>query len=339
MSLRLAVEQTAPVRGDLDENAARIRRRVGEAAGVDLVLFPELCLTGYALGHRTAEVARRVGPAGTGASALGAERSVTEPERPRAAVETLDLGLPPGGPAAVVGLVEQGEDELVHNTAVVFRGDELLARHRKIYLPTYGMFEEGRHFARGRQPPATFPLPGGWTVGILVCEDLWHPALSYLLALQGADLILVMAAAVGRGRPGSDGDAAAGAPGGGSDPERSGNPEGGEPGGEGAAPPLFASMERWELLARTVAVHNGVYVALCNRVGVEDGFTFAGGSMVVDPSGAVAARAPQGREARLEATLEKEEIRRARHPFSHLRDEDPAFVRDALDRILREREG
>lgn len=339
MSLRLVVAQTAPVRGDVAENAARIRQRVGDAAGVDVVLFPELCLTGYALGHRTAEVARRVGRAGTGATALGPEPSVTGAERPPAGAEALALGLPPDGPAAVVGLVERGEDELVHNTAVVLRGDELLARHRKIYLPTYGMFEEGRHFARGRQPPATFPLPGGWTVGILVCEDLWHPALSYLLALQGADLILVMAAAVGRGRPGSDGVWPAVAPPGGSGPARDVDPDGGEPGEEDGIAPLFASMERWELLARTVAVHNGVYVALSNRVGVEDGLTFAGGSLVVDPSGAVLARAPQGREARLDATLEKAEIRRARHPFSHLRDEDPAFVRDALDRILREREG
>lgn len=294
MSLRLVVEQTAPVRGNVDGNAAAIQGRIEASTDADLVLFPELCLTGYALGQRTPEVAVRVGAEGAPSGGEGG----------------LALGLPAGGPVAVVGLVERGEDELVYNTAVALRGDEVLTRHRKVYLPTYGMFEEGRHFAPGRSGPETFALSGGWRAGILVCEDLWHPALAYLLALRGADVILVMSAAVGRGRPEAQ---------------------------ETADVPLFSSMERWELLARSVAVHNGVYVALSNRVGVEDGLTFAGGSLVVDPAGEVVARAPQGREARLEVTLERDPIRRARHPFSHLRDEDPALVRDALDRILRER--
>lgn len=302
MSLLLAMEQIAPVRGAVEENTARIRERAGAATGDGVVLFPELCLTGYALGHRTPELAR---------PAVG-----------------FSLGLPGGGPTVVVGMVERGRDELVYNTAVALRGDTVLARHRKIYLPTYGTFEEGRHFARGRQAPATFRLPGEWTAGLLICEDLWHPALAYLLAVEGVDLILVLAAAVGRGRPGPPT----------SDEESPAPPaEPGRASDDHAS--LFASMARWELLARTTALHNGVYVALANRVGVEDGLTFGGGSMVVDPAGEVIARAPQDREARLEVTLERGEIRRARHPFSHLRDEDPALVRDALDRILRERDG
>lgn len=283
MSLRLAIEQIAPVRGAVEQNAAGIRERARETAADGIVLFPELCLTGYALGHRAPELAR--------------------------SAEEFSLGLPEGGPTVVVGMVERGRDELVYNTAVALRGETLLARHRKIYLPTYGTFEEGRYFARGRQAPTAFRLPGQWTAGLLICEDLWHPALAYLLALQGVELILVLAAAVGRGRPG-------------------------HPTSDHA--PLFASMDHWELLARTTAIHNGVYVALANRVGVEDGLTFGGGSLVVDPAGEVIARAPQGGEARLEVTLERDEIRRARHPFSHLRDEDPALVRDALDRILRD---
>lgn len=286
MSLRLAIEQIAPVRGAVEQNAARIRECARETVADGMVLFPELCLTGYALGHRTPELAH--------------------------STEEFSLGLPEGGPTVVAGMVERGRDELIYNTAVALRGETLLARHRKIYLPTYGTFEEGRYFARGRQAPTAFRLPGGWTAGILICEDLWHPALAYLLALQEVELIVVLAAAVGRGRPD-------------------------HPTSDDA--PLFASMDHWELLARTTAIHNGVYVALANRVGVEDGLTFGGGSVVVDPAGEVIARAPQGEEASLEVTLETDEIRRARHPFSHLRDEDPALVRDALDRILRGQNG
>jgi predicted amidohydrolase len=171
-----------------------------------------------------------------------------------------------------------------------------------VYLPTYGMFDEGRYFAPGREPPPVIRLPSGWRVGVMVCEDFWHPSLAYLLALQAADVILVLAAAPGRGEPG--------------DPRA-----------------LFASTEPWLLLARAAAVQYGVYVVIANRVGVEGGITFAGESLVVSPTGEVLASAPQGEPWTLNVTLTRGVLRRSRTPFSHLRDEDPSFLRRALESL------
>lgn len=277
-TLDVVVAQTAPLRGRPEENARDLGAAVRAAAGADLIVFPELALTGYLLGDRAPEMA-------------------LEPER-----EPFPLDLPGNGPAVALGYVERARTSLVYNAAVVLRGPEILARHRKIHLPTYGMFDEGRTFAPGRRGPSVFEL-GPWRIGLLVCEELWHPALAYLLALQGADAILVLAAAAGRGRP-----------------------------KEGRGP-LFASTDAWELLARAAAFNHGLWVVVANRVGVEEGLTFAGGSVVVSPDGAVAARAPQGETARLRISLDRAAVAAARRRFSHLRDEDPGLVARELRRI------
>lgn len=280
-TLRVQLHQSSPALADVQANRSSLEA-AATASTADVVVFPELALTGYALGHRARE--------------LGVELGGGSP-----------LTLPEQGPVALYGLVERGGDHLTYNAAVAQLGGTVLASHRKIYLPTYGTFDEGRVFAPGRRTVRPFKLAEGWRAGLLVCEDFWHPALAYLLALQAADVLVVLAAAPGRGIPG---------PG---DGER------------------FASAESWEVLARSTALLHGVYVVLCNRVGVEDGVTFAGGSLVVDPRGEVVARAPQGEAATLDVTLERDAVARARQPFAHLRDEDPAVTLHTLERIVRER--
>lgn len=280
-TLRLHLHQTAPLLADMAANRRRLEASAA-AATADVLVFPELDLTGYTLGHRARE--------------LGLELSEGAP-----------LTLPEPGPAVIYGMVERGEDHLTYNVAVAQRGGVLLTHHRKVYLPTYGTFDEGRIFAAGRRSVRPFALTPGWRAGLLVCEDFWHPALAYLLALQDMDVLVVLAAAPGRGLPQGDADA------------------------------RFASAASWELLARTTAMTHGIYVVLCNRVGVEDGVTFAGGSMVVDPRGEVLAKAPQGEPATLEVTLERDAVARARQPYAHLRDEDPAVTLHTLERIVRDR--
>jgi predicted amidohydrolase len=277
--LRIRVEQTAPRRGEVEANAWRIGERMAAARsdGSDLVVFPELALTGYALGEGTRDHARPVAEGGDS-----------------------PIPLPEGVPAVVMGLVELAPDRRLFNTAVALRDGRVLHRHRKIHLPTYGMFQEGRYFAPGREPPGYVDLFPGWRVGILICEDFWHPALSYLLALQGIDLLLVLAAAPGREVPARGGQ------------------------------DRFGSSERWEVLARATALSHGIYVVLANRAGTEDGATFAGGSLVVDPWGSVLERAPDAREGTLTLTLHRQAITAARTPYHHLRDEDPALVLRAL---------
>lgn len=280
--LLLALHQTSPRPGDWESNAQEIGKRVEATRDAHLVVFPELCLTGYALRSRVRDLAWHRG-------------------------RTLVPGLPSDHPPLVLGVPEESPRHLFYNTAVLLHQGDILLRHRKIYLPTYGAFEEGRFFARGRKPPRTTTLPSGWSIGILLCEDFWHPALLYLLAVQGADLVVVPAAAPGRGDP--------------------------EAGGAGREPPgggFFASPAGWRLLARAAAFQYGIYLAVVNRVGVEEGLTFAGGSFVVGPDGGIVAEAPQCEEATLKVQLSRAALRRSRWPFFHLRDEDPDLLQRAL---------
>ena len=286
--LRLVVHQTSPLLEDTEANERELRQRVEETRGADLLVFPELALTGYSMRSRFQRLATSL---------------ATGPP----------LVLPPDAPPLAYGLPERGDDELVYNTALLQYRGRILAKHRKVYLPTYGIFDEGRYFARGRHAPPVVRLPSGWRVSLLVCEDFWHPGLLYLAAMQGADAILVLSAAPGRGEP---------------------NAEAGE-----APGPLFSSPESWKLLARTAAIQYGVYLILANRSGVEEGLVFAGGSLVVGPSGEVLMEAPQGRPGTLDLTLSRKALRRGRVPYAHLRDEDPQFMAQALAAVLKEREG
>lgn len=278
--MRLSILQLAPALRDVPAN---VRRIGGEASGsgADLVLTPELSLTGYDLRDDLALLAM---PVVIGEPLPSAEGFAA-------------------GPDVVVGLPELGDDAVVYNTATYLRGGRVLFRHRKRYLPTYGMFDEMRWFGRGRTVDS-FDAGDGWRVGILVCEDFWHPALPYLLAVRGIDLLLVAAAAPGRG--------ALQAP-------------------EGA---VFATTAVWERMARTTAQLYGIYVALANRVGVEGAVTFAGGSVIVGPGGDVLARAPEAEEAVITADISLDELARSRRPYAHARDEEPAWTLAELARAL-----
>ena len=290
VDLNLTVHQTAPLLGDREGNEEEIRRRVLGSSSRDLLVFPELALTGYHLRGRVQRFA-------------------------------IDLSagslpdFPPDAPPVVFGLPERGGDELVYNSALITHENRILAKHRKVYLPTYGPFDEGRYFAPGRDAPPVVTLPSGWKVGLLICEDFWHPALLYLLAMQGAEVILVLSAAPGRGQP--------------RDPEEIAN----TPKREEAPGVLFSSPEKWALLARAAALQFGVFLVIANRAGVEEGVTFAGESSVVSPTGELLACAPQGEPATLDCTLPRNGLRQGRTPFAHLRDEDPGFVRRALDHL------
>lgn len=279
-TLRLRIEQFAPALCGVEANLARVARAQADARadGVDLVVTPELSLTGY--------------------DVRDAVHTLAAPES--------DAPYPvlAEGPDVVVGTIERDAAFVPYNAMLHLRGGRVLHRHRKLYLPTYGMFEEGRYFGRGDTARA-YDAGGGWRVGLLVCEDLWHPALGWLLAAQGAHLLVAQSAAAGRG-------SVAGGAGGG----------------------RFASWDAWEHLARAAAIAYGVYVALANRVGVEGSLCFAGGSMIIGPDGAVLARADDLGEDRIDAELSLEAVATARRPYAHARDDDPRLVARELARIL-----
>lgn len=278
-SLRVAVLQTAPAFADIDAN---IRDIAAIADRTGLVVTPELSLTGYAVKDLVHELALP----------LPADDAPGDTLAPLA-----------GTPRAVVaGLIEMGADGVPYNTAVVLGNGRILHRHRKVYLPTYGPFEEGRWFGRGRTV-GSFRL-SGWRLAVLVCEDFWHPSLAYLAAMGGAHALVVQAAAPGRGVIEE-------------------------------AEHLFASNRSWRELACVSARSHGIYVILANRVGVEDGVTFSGGSVIVGPDGTILAEAPEDRPAVIEAVLDPAELARARRPFAHIRDEDPALLAAALATLER----
>jgi predicted amidohydrolase len=281
-TLRLRVEQLAPALGEVEANLARIAQAQAEAGreGVHLLVTPELSLTGYDLRDRVHALAR-----------------------PESATPFPSLAT---GPDVVLGAIERDAGFVPFNAALHLRGGNVLHRHRKVYLPTYGMFDEGRWFGRGDRVRA-YDAGSGWRVGLLVCEDLWHPALTYLLAADGAHLVIVQAAAVGRG-----------------------SWSGAEGGGR------FASWPAWEHLARAAAVAYGIYVVVANRVGTEGPFVFGGGSFVAGPGGEILARADDLAEDRLTLDLSLAAVARARRPYAHARDDDPRLVLRELARLTRE---
>jgi NAD+ synthase (glutamine-hydrolysing) len=279
--MKVALAQIRSKLGDPDSNLARhleIVRRLSSRSA-DLVVFPELSLTGYLLQDLVPEMAE---PAGSGRrlKALAAASR-------RAGI--------------VAGFVERGPEHRDFNAAGCFHGGRLIGLHRKVHLPTYGMFDEGRYFAAGDAFRA-FDAPWGRT-GLLVCEDFWHLSASWLLSLQGMDLLVVISAGPVKGLDGSG---------------------------------RVRSAEIWVDLARVVARHLSCWVVYVNRVGYEEGWAYQGGSFVCDPSGEVAARARDLKEEILVARLPERCLRTARIASPLLREERADLVLRELGRIARE---
>jgi predicted amidohydrolase len=285
VEFRVALAQVAPRLGDVAANlelaAARLRDAV--TLDADLVVFPELALTGYLLSDLVPEVAM---PATD-------ERLR---ELSRHAPETM----------VAVGFVEETDDHRYANSAVLLRDGEVMGHHRKVYLPTYGMFDEGRFTRPGdRVRTATVGDPLG-RVGLSICEDFWHPSIPMLQAHDGATLLVNLAAGPARA-PGSDAG--------------------------------LAAIAGWHRMQETYALLGTVAVAFCNRVGNEEGLTFWGGSRLIAASGAVIAEAPLYEEALVVGGLDTDDLRMQRYQLPILADERLDLTRRELDRIIAERAG
>ncbi|HSJ25006.1 MAG TPA: nitrilase-related carbon-nitrogen hydrolase [Longimicrobiales bacterium] len=289
-ALRLGIAQLAPRLRDVPANAAAIT--AAAAADVDILLTPELSLTGYDVGDAVHHLAT---PVVTG-SLLRPRTGRLPDDEP----DVPDVAADAAGDV-VIGLVEAAPGG-PFNTGCVLRQGRVVFRHRKLYLPTYGMFDEGRWFGRGDSLD-TWTTPSGWHCGLLICEDFWHPGLAYVLATRGIDLLLVQAAAPGRGV------------------------------WQGGEEDAFASADVWRRIARTTAQLYGIHVALCNRSGVEGGVMFAGGSLVAGPDGSILAASDTG-TGLLEVELTAGEQGRARQPYAHARDDDARLVVRELQRCL-----
>lgn len=242
--------------GALEHNVSAHLEWIEKAreAGVEVLLFPELSLTGYRLLHLTSRVALD----------------------PDDAEELAVLSGAAGEMAVVVGFVEKGSRGVLYNSAAVLQNGAIQSIHRKVYLPTYGIFQEGRFMGPGKDLRLLDIC--GVDCGLLICEDVWHPHLAQELALAGARVLLVISA--GPGRISS------------------------------AAVP--ESQDTWEVLTRATALVNTMWVLYCNRTGWEEGSFYPGGSHIVQPGGTVLERAPFLQESLLVSTIDLGEVERLR---------------------------
>lgn len=282
--LRLALIQFRPEKADPAANLARIASLVGEQVGTaDLVVLPETSLSGYFLEGGVGEAARSADEVARG---LG---PVVE-----------------GAPDVIVGFYERWRRRL-YNAVGYFEatpdGYRALHVHRKLFLPTYGVFDEDRFVESGREIQAVDTRFG--CIGLLICEDLWHGLPATALSLGGAELLVVVSASPAR-------DFAAGS---------------GEP----------ANLTRWTRLATTAAEEHGVFVAVAQLVGSEGGKLFPGGSVVVAPDGEVLARGPLLDEGVVEASLHGVRIERTRAEAPMLADLEKMLPH--LQRALRRASG
>lgn len=278
---RLALAQIAPTLGDLDRNFALHEKVAREAISrsVNLLVFPELSLTGYFLKDQVPSVAL-----GQDAPALAGLKELSRRV------------------AMVVGFVEEGEGHRFHNAAAYLEGGEVRHVHRKVYLPTYGIFDESRYLGAGSRVRAFDTALG--RMAILICEDMWHPAIPGIAAWDGAEILVCPSASPGRG-PGQ-----------------------GEP---------FQNARTWERIVQAYADLYTCFVVYVNRVGYEDGACFWGGSQVIGPAGQVLAKARYLEEELADAELSPGSLRRARIANPLLRDERLALTYRELHRLLQTR--
>ena len=178
MQLNLALAQIATKLGNVESNLEKHLDYIqqAKAQNADLVLFPELSLTGYVLQDLASTVAHRP----TDDDPIF--RPLLE------ASKKLDL---------VIGFVDEDSRHRYFIASAYLSGGRVLHVHHKVYLPTYALFDEGRFFSPGESIRAFDTRFGRF--GLLICEDFWHASPPYLLWLDGADLLLFSSASPGRG--------------------------------------------------------------------------------------------------------------------------------------------
>ena len=272
--------QIKPKLGCLADNLALIEERIKLAIddGKELIVFPELALTGYFLKDLVPEVARRLDSSEI--------RKLVELSR-RISI--------------AVGFVEVTDDYRFFNTALYLEDGAIRHLHRKVYLPTYGLFDEQRYLARGERFRAYDTKFG--RMGMLVCEDMWHLSAAYILAMDGATTLICLSSSPGRGIEGDS----------------------------------LGSASAWQQLTSTTALFLNCRVLYCNRVGFEDGVNFWGGSEYVAPSGESLVRGRLLEEDSVSATIDEGALRRERIFSPMLRDENLFITMQELRRIERER--
>lgn len=269
MTLHIAIAQLRPAKGDYAANLARLGDLFSQLATLSprpqVLVLPETFLCGYFLEGGVRELAR---PAGQVAHDLQATyRAACGDSAP-----PLDI---------VAGFYERYRDHYYNSALYATLNEQQPAAaikhvHRKVFLPTYGVFDEARFVEAGQQI-AAFNTSYG-RAAVLICEDAWHNISGLVAALDGAQIVYIVSASPARGTSST----------------RPGN------------------TEHWEDLARRIADEQGVFVALAQLVGFEGGKGFAGGSLVMGPRGDVLVGGPLWDDALIVAALNLEDLPLAR---------------------------
>ncbi len=276
--MRVGLAQISSVLGDVDRNLVRAREAIEEAVAgdADLVVFPELCLSGYAVGATE----REIGLAADEPSLTGLAGEADEH-------------------ALVIGFPELGRGGRVYNSAAFVDSGALCHVHRKLYLPTYGGFEERKHFSAGTAMRA-FDTRFG-RMAVLICNDAWQPALAFLACQDGAEVLLLPANSAH------------------SDPRQ------------------LDVRCYWRDITRLYARLFECYVVFVNRVGDERGLRFWGGSHVVDPRGEILCECPEDAErVVVSEPLDAAVVRDRRRTLPLTRDARLALLRRELARLIDE---
>lgn len=285
--MKVALAQVEPEAGGVPANLALHLERIDQAVseGADLIVFPELSLTGD-----------KTGPYEPGTALTLNSQALAEIGE---ASQKIDV---------VLGLTERGETNLYdrYNSAYYFSNGALIHRHRKLFLVTYGVFDEGKHFVPGYNLQAFDSRLG--RVCMLVCNDIWHLSIPYLAALDGAEMILVLASSA-RDTLGE----------------------------------YLSIPTTWEHINRAVSATAGCYTIYVNRVGERQDahgtYPYWGGSEIIGPRGEVIVKAPYDQEALVYGDVSPERVGEQRFGAPILRDARLWILRQELDRLAEKRSG
>lgn len=276
--MRIALAQTDCVLGDIDANVERAAKQIAgaRAQDADLVLFPELSLCGYSVGQVEDDLSIRADDA-----------------------RIVQLARDAGATDVVLGFSEVGAGLHTYNSAAYFDSTGLVHTHRKLYLPTYDVFEERKHFSPGQHMRAF--ATGHARSAILTCNDAWQPQLAFVAVQDGAWLLLMPTSSA-----------------------------------QSRFPERYDSPTYWQDITRFYARMFQVFVVFVNRVGAEGELRFWGGSHVVDPWGNLVAEAPLEEQALLVVDVDLARVRRRRREVPLVKEARLGLVLREMHRLVEE---
>lgn len=272
----MGVAQIVAAPYEIEENLRKHFEAIEQARAdeIDLLVFPELSLCGYPVGLRAPQIAI-----------------------PRDHRMLIELAKAAGPMRTIVGFIEDGYAAQLHNACALLQHGDVQFIHRKLNLASYGNLDEKKHYASGRYVE-TFGINGNWRAAILICADMWNPALVHIAALHGATMLLSPIASSLNAMSGG-----------------------------------FSNPHGWEAVSHFYSMIYGLPTVIANHVGTHNpDDRFWGGSRIVDPYGTILVNAGE-EETVIFADLDYTHIRDARYRLPTVRDSNLDLIRREIERL------